>query len=60
MIILIRVVFAAGLLLSLAYAVAYLWTGKRAQLVNAFRALIVTLVLALLFFAGMFIERLTA
>ncbi len=58
MIIFLRVVFAAGLLLSLGYSIAYLTTGLRPHLVNAFRALIATLALALLFFAGMILERL--
>lgn len=58
MIILLRVVFAVGLLIALIYAIGYLRVGKRQYLINAFWALIITSVLALIFFAGMFIERL--
>ncbi|MFK7966656.1 MAG: hypothetical protein AB8C46_22050 [Burkholderiaceae bacterium] len=58
MIIILRVVFALGLLTSLLFAVAYMRSGKRKYLINALQSLIVTGVLAVLFFAGMFIERL--
>ena len=58
MIIILRVVFALGLLTSLLFAVAYMRSGKRKYLISALQSLIVTGVLAVLFFAGMFIERL--
>ena len=58
MIILLRIVFALGLLTALLCAIGYLRVGKRKYLVNAFWALIVTAVLALIFFAGLIFERL--
>ncbi len=60
MIIILRVVFAIGLLTSLLFAVAYMRSGKRKYLINALQSLIVTGILAVLFFAGMFIERLVS
>lgn len=57
MIILLRIVFALGLLIALAYAIGYMRGGNRKNLVNAFWALIITGVLALVFFAGLAIER---
>jgi len=60
MIIILRLVFALGLLTSLVFAVAYMRSGKRKYLINALQSLIVTGVLAVLFFGGMFIERLLA
>lgn len=60
MIIALRIVFAIGLLSSLGFSIAYLLTGTRSHIVNAFRLLIVTLGLGLVFFIGMFIERLSA
>lgn len=60
MIIILRIVFALGLLIALAYAIGYMRTGQRQNLINAFWALIVTGVLGLLFFAGMAFERIIA
>ncbi|MGH1358698.1 MAG: hypothetical protein ACRBC3_08035 [Burkholderiaceae bacterium] len=58
MIIILRIVFAVGLLVALAYAIGYLRLGNRRHLVNAFWALIVTGVLGLIFFAGLVFEKL--
>jgi hypothetical protein len=58
MIVLLRVVFAAGLLLATALAISFLITRDRARLAR--RVLLYTCALGVLFFAGMAIERLLA
>ncbi|MCB1742022.1 MAG: hypothetical protein R3E83_08720 [Burkholderiaceae bacterium] len=58
MIILLRLVFGVGLGVSLYYTVIYLIGGQRRYLVRALRTLLVTVVLALIFFAGVAIEHL--
>ena len=60
MIVLLRVVFAAGLLLATALAISFLLTRDRARLAQARRVLLYTCALGMLFFAGMAIERLLA
>ncbi|MCL4747680.1 MAG: hypothetical protein KJZ83_20035 [Burkholderiaceae bacterium] len=60
MIILLRVVFAAGLLAATALAIAFLVTRDRARLKQARRVLLYTCALGLLFFAVMMAERLLA
>ena len=57
MIILIRLVFGVGLGVALYYAVLYMIGGQRRYLVRALRVLIVTLVLALIFFIGVAAEH---
>ncbi|MCP5266357.1 MAG: hypothetical protein H6934_09585 [Burkholderiaceae bacterium] len=60
MIILLRVVFAGGMLLALAYLSSYLLTGRVAHRRFAWRLFVGTLLLGLVFFAGVFIERLVS
>ncbi len=58
MIVLLRIVFAAGMLVAVGYAIAFLRTRRRVNLRRSLLALVITLGLALLFFAGMVVERL--
>ncbi|HEY5634478.1 MAG TPA: hypothetical protein VIT02_12015 [Burkholderiaceae bacterium] len=58
MIVLLRVVFAAGLLLATALAISFVFTGNRARLRQAFRVLLYTCGLGVVFFAGLLVERL--
>ncbi len=60
MIILLRVVFAAGLLAATALAISFLVTRDRTRLKQARRVLLYTCVLGLVFFAVMLAERLLA
>lgn len=60
MIIALRIVFALGLIVSLLYAAAFLRSGQKRHLRSAIVSLLFTLGLALVFFAGLFIERLTS
>jgi len=57
-IIVLRIVFALGLIVALWCGVAYLMSGERRYLRLALRTLLGTCVLGLLFFAGLIAERL--
>lgn len=58
MIIALRIVFAMGLVIALWCGIAYLASGERRYLRLAWRTLLGTCVLGLLFFAGLIAERL--
>ncbi|MEZ5651005.1 MAG: hypothetical protein R3E87_10705 [Burkholderiaceae bacterium] len=58
MIILLRLVFGVGLGVSLYYSVLYLIGGDRRHLTRALRVLLVTLVMAVIFFIGVAVEHL--
>ena len=58
MIIALRIIFALGLVVALWCGIAYLTSGERRYLRLAWRTLLGTCVLGLLFFAGLIAERL--
>lgn len=60
MIIMLRLVFGVGLGVALYYCVLFMLRGQRRYLVSALRVLIVTVVLALIFFIGVAAEHLAS